>query len=176
MQENQKNIEEILREQRDYLEARHLQHTAVILEEIKNRFGLTVYKIIEEVQGRHLQKKWAAIAKKEGKNQIDDLIRLLWEPLRADGLEYEVRETAQGIQIRCTKCPAYNIARECGTTIWGYHLICSNDYYIVEGFNPRIGFRRTKTLMEGFDCCDHFYYLKSDVEMKKAEKKSESVY
>jgi hypothetical protein len=26
-----------------------------------------------------------------------------------------------------------------------------------EGYNPRIAFKRTKTLMEGDDYCDHFY-------------------
>lgn len=176
MPETQKAIEEILREQREYLEGRHLQHTAVLLEEIKNRFGLSVYKVIEEVQGKYLQKKWAGIAKKEGRNQIEDLIRLLWEPLRAEGLVYEVEEREKGIQMRCIKCPACNTARELGTTTWAYHLICANDAYIVEGFNPRIGFRRTKTLMEGFDCCDHFYYLKSATEMRGDERKYEPAY
>ncbi|HYH02282.1 MAG TPA: L-2-amino-thiazoline-4-carboxylic acid hydrolase, partial [Bacillota bacterium] len=133
-------------------------------------YGLEVYKIVEEVQGRHLQKKWANIAKREGSNRIEDLIRLLWEPLRAEGLEYEVIEMPDGIKMRCTKCPACNIARELGTTTWAYHLICSNDPYIVEGFNPRIGFRRTKTLMEGFDCCDHFYYIKPAAEDSSGEK------
>ena len=175
MPDTQKNIEEILREQREYLEGRHLQHTAVLLEEIKNRFGLSVYKLVEEVQGKYLQKKWAAIARKEGHNQIEDLIRLLWEPLRSQGLEYEVVARPDGIMMRCTKCPACNLARELGTTTWAYHLICMNDAYIVEGFNPRIGFRRTKTLMEGFECCDHFYYLKSEAQMRTEEKKCEPV-
>jgi len=39
-------------------------------------------------------------------------------------------------------------------------MFCQNDFYIAEGFNSKIGLKRTKTLMEGHDCCDHFYYMK----------------
>ncbi|MFW9789019.1 MAG: L-2-amino-thiazoline-4-carboxylic acid hydrolase, partial [Candidatus Thorarchaeota archaeon] len=37
---------------------------------------------------------------------------------------------------------------------------CNEDEHIVAGFNPSIKFSRTKTLMEGHDCCDHCYVMK----------------
>lgn len=40
------------------------------------------------------------------------------------------------------------------------YIFCAGDPYIVEGFNPKMGFKRTKTLTLGDDCCDHFYYYK----------------
>ena len=46
-------------------------------------------------------------------------------------------------------------------TDWLYHHTCSADEAMVSGFNPKIGFRRTKTLMQGDDYCDHYYYMKS---------------
>jgi len=40
--------------------------------------------------------------------------------------------------------------------------ICEADGPIAAAFNPRIRFQRTKTLMEGNDCCDHVYYIDRD--------------
>jgi hypothetical protein len=62
--------------------------------------------------------------------------------------------------MRCTKCPAYEMAKDMNATEWLYHHICSIDEYVVSGFNPKIGFTRTKTLMQGDDYCDHYYYMK----------------
>ena len=41
-----------------------------------------------------------------------------------------------------------------------YQHTCSVDECIATTFNPQIGFRRTKTLMQGDEYCDHFYYMK----------------
>ena len=40
--------------------------------------------------------------------------------------------------------------------------ICEGDGPAAAAFNPRIRFQRTKTLMEGDDCCDHVYYVEED--------------
>ena len=37
--------------------------------------------------------------------------------------------------------------------------ICEGDGPAAAAFNPAIRFSRTKTLMEGDDCCDHVYYV-----------------
>jgi hypothetical protein len=42
----------------------------------------------------------------------------------------------------------------------GVQFFCNEDAFIVEGYNPAIKFHRTKTLMEGDDCCDHRYTMK----------------
>ncbi len=51
------------------------------------------------------------------------------------------------------------VARACGSGEIFYHLVCINDPVSIRGFNPRIGFRRTSTLAEGMDRCDHTYIL-----------------
>lgn len=38
--------------------------------------------------------------------------------------------------------------------------ICEGDGPSVEAFNPSIGFKRTRTLMQGDGCCDHIYFYK----------------
>jgi hypothetical protein len=41
----------------------------------------------------------------------------------------------------------------------GCVLSCIRDFYFLEGFNPEIKLKRTKTIMEGADYCD-FRYVK----------------
>jgi hypothetical protein len=38
-------------------------------------------------------------------------------------------------------------------------VICSRDGPWVKSYNPGLGFRRTKTLMQGQDCCDHVFLV-----------------
>jgi hypothetical protein len=41
----------------------------------------------------------------------------------------------------------------------GYILSCYGDYASAEGFNPKMRMIRTKTLMQGSDCCNHRYVI-----------------
>ncbi len=77
---------------------------------------------------------------------------LLLKPLK-DSQE----RTSEGIQLHCTRCPIHELARELDALEWGYALHCAQDPHIIAGFNPAIGFRQTRWLMRGDDCCDHFY-------------------
>lgn len=62
---------------------------------------------------------------------------------------------------RFTRCLWAEVFRELGAEDIGY-WICEGDGPAVTAFNPKIKFKRTKTLMEGNDCCDHIYYLKNE--------------
>ena len=62
--------------------------------------------------------------------------------------------------MNITKCPLADLAKEVNAEDWGYILYCCDDPNIVEGFNPEMDLKRTKTLMQGDDCCDHFYCMK----------------
>jgi len=91
---------------------------------------------------------------------IMDLIQLLWEPLKNFGFNFTIEEHEDGTQVTCTRCPWAIMFKTLGAEKWGYVLQCAADRTLVERFNPEIGFKRSKTLMEGDDCCDHFYYKK----------------
>jgi predicted ArsR family transcriptional regulator len=127
---------------------------------LQERFGTKVIEVIEMVVAENIRREWAEIARKKNSHTIDDLIRLLWEPLREQGFEFSMEKQDNGVQMRCTRCPHVDLGKELDETKWLYHLVCQGDPYIVEGFNPNMGFRRTKTLMEGHECCDHFYFMK----------------
>ena len=160
MTKSKQTVEERLREQIELSERRNLEEKAALLNVLKERFGSDVINVVARMVAERAQKEWAEISLKSQNNTIDDLIQLLWEPLRASGYEFTIDHRHDGVQVRCSVCPIYNMARELGIVEWGYHFHCAKDPQVVEGFNPKIGFRRTKTLMEGYDCCDHFYYMK----------------
>ena len=134
---------------------------AKFIRTLQKRFGDEVYQIIAKQNGENAFAEWKSISEKSGNNSIDDLIKYLWEPLKKDGFEYEVEKTELGIQMKCTHCSFYDMAKHFGVTDEAFYMICEADPYITEGFNSEIGLKRTKTLMQGHDCCDHFYYLKN---------------
>ena len=136
----------------------HTQDKVQLLNAIRDEFGDKVFQIIEEVEGEKAFKEWQQIAIKGENREIKDLIELLWEPLRSKGFEftYEVKEN--GIQMHCTKCPIYELAKALHAEEWLYYHTCQTDPYIAEGFNSNIKLERKKTLMQGDSYCDHFYY------------------
>jgi predicted ArsR family transcriptional regulator len=139
----------------------HYTGMAELIRGLHEKFGDEVYKTVAKLNGDKAFNEWKGIAEKNGNNSIDELIKLLWEPLKNEGFQYEVVEKNEaGVQLKCTYCPIVDLAKHFGITKEGLHMFCQNDFYIAEGFNPKIGLKRTKTLMEGHDCCDHFYYVK----------------
>ena len=130
-----------------------------LLNEWEEKFGPEATDIAQEVIAEQTHNAWALIAEREHHNTIEDLIRILWEPFRKQGAEFTVEEIDNGIQVYCTHCPIAAMYRKIKKEEYGFLFYCSEDPYIVEGFNPRITFRRTKTLMEGDDCCDHRYTM-----------------
>jgi hypothetical protein len=66
-----------------------------------------------------------------------------------------VEDTPQAFEVRVTECLYARTFRELGAAEIGYALICHRDYADCQGFNPRITMIRSKTLMQGDDCCNH---------------------
>lgn len=157
MSPEEKSPEEMLAEMGQHMYKDFMIQRIDLLNRMKARFGEDVYAVVEEMVATRTTGVWSAIAEREEGKSAADLVRLLWEPLRVKGFEFTVDEREEGIQIQCTKCALYDLAQEIDGTEWMFHLNCGTDPYIVEGFNPEIKFKRTKTLMEGHDCCDHFY-------------------
>jgi hypothetical protein len=66
-----------------------------------------------------------------------------------------VEDTPRAVEVKVTECLWAKTFRELGAAEIGYRLICHRDYADCQGFNPRITLTRTKTLMQGDDCCNH---------------------
>ena len=138
----------------------HTREKIILLEALQDRFGSEVITVVDEVVAKRAQRFGSLMAQREGVDTLPDLIRLLWESEQGGGLTFSIEKHPDGIQIYCTACPMYDLACEMNSRDWMYHLICAADPYIANGFNPKIGFRRSKTLMQGDECCNHFYFMK----------------
>jgi hypothetical protein len=57
-----------------------------------------------------------------------------------------------------TRCMWAEVFCELGEPELGY-VICAGDEPMLKSYNPRLGFRRTKVLMEGDAVCDHLFYV-----------------
>lgn len=134
------------------------QHLRELLHEWEEHYGPEVNTIVEDIVAERTRAQWASYAEGRKSTTIDDLVQLLWEPF-TEG-EFTMEKTEDGIQIYCTYCPIAEVFKEIGKEEYGFILFCATDPYIVEGFNPDIEFRRTKTLMNGDSCCDHYYCVK----------------
>jgi predicted ArsR family transcriptional regulator len=142
---------------KDFINIRNL---IMYFKAIKDYFGDDVAKIVEDVSCKNVFDYYKNLDIKKEDRTIEKLISILWEPGRIPGMsEFTYKKVDNGIQMNCTKCPYADVFKMLGATEWGYRLYCATDLSLVKGFNENIGFRRSKTLMEGHDCCDHFYYL-----------------
>ncbi len=140
------------------------QGIATVLASCERRFGRArVLEVIDLVVAANCRREWAEVARKEGRNGVDDLARLLLLPLReGQGFEFTLEPRDGGLQMHCTRCPHAELGAALGISEWVAHLVCGGDPHIVAGFNPRMGFRRTRMLTTGHDHCDHFYFMPPD--------------
>jgi len=95
-----------------------------------------------------------------GSNTMADLAREIasWGEggvLEEAVLEHDERTYAFNV----TGCLYVERYEALGVRKFGYCLSCCRDKPFVEGFNPKIKFKRTQTIMEGAPYCDFRYML-----------------
>jgi len=77
-----------------------------------------------------------------------------------------IAEAPDRIEYNYTRCLWAEVFRELGEPDLGF-LLCAGDEPAVKAFNPALGFKRTKVLMQGDEVCDHLFYIEG------GEKKTE---
>ena len=68
-----------------------------------------------------------------------------------------VEDSDQAFEMRITSCLAEIVFREADAQDLGYACVCHADFGLPVGLNPKLKLIRTKTLMQGHDCCNHRY-------------------
>ncbi len=133
--------------------------TAGLLTALTAEHGDAAGKAVERFLELNIRRDWAEIGKTEAHEgrEIEDFIRVLWDPLKAQGFEYTVQREGGSAEFRVTRCPVHALAEKTGMHDWLYHLACATDFYSTPAFSSKIHFTRTKTLMQGHDCCNHRY-------------------
>lgn len=130
-----------------------------VLESTSEGFGRErVFALIEKLCANETRGHWTELARREG-NSLDDLVRLLWQPLPELGFEFSYESRPDGLQFCVKRCPHAELGARLNAADWLYALVCAGDPHVAASFVPPIRFERTKTLMQGGDCCDHAYFL-----------------
>jgi hypothetical protein len=75
-------------------------------------------------------------------------------------LVYDIVERTDRVcEIRITECLWAKTFREAGAADIGHPVCCAGDSANCQAFNPKMRLERTKTLMQGDDCCDYRWVL-----------------
>ncbi|QTA78398.1 L-2-amino-thiazoline-4-carboxylic acid hydrolase domain-containing protein [Desulfonema limicola] len=101
------------------------------------------------------------IAETNGSNDMKALAKVVKEMWSKDNaLEIELlEETSDKLFFNVKQCCYAEMYINSGLSDFGYCLSCNRDAAFVNGFNPDIIMKRTKTIMEGAICCDFRFYI-----------------
>lgn len=141
---------------------KNMQFLVVFLEKLRSEYGDQISQITSDLVAKEEHLRWCSARQEIEDHSIDGFIHAAWEPLRSLGFVFEVNKKEDGAQIHCTSCPIHQLSKMIGGAKWLAILECNKDLHNVEAFNPKIGMRRTKTLMKGDSHCDHYYYNKGE--------------
>jgi len=93
-----------------------------------------------------------------------ETIDTLFEDVQTWGDEVDmqisfIEKTKTSLFFDVKKCPYHELYIELGIERYGNALSCCRDEPFAGGLNEELTLRRSKTLMEGDDCCDFRYTL-----------------
>jgi hypothetical protein len=90
---------------------------------------------------------------------FESFVSAFREMASGNSLTAEVVEDKEKVfELRVTECIWATVLREAGLDgDIGHAAVCNMDYSWPPAFNPAFKMERTKTLMQGHDCCNHRY-------------------
>lgn len=71
-----------------------------------------------------------------------------------------VEDSEQAFEMRITECLVAKVFAKADARDLGYACVCHADFGLPVGINPQLELIRSKTLMQGHDCCNHRYIWK----------------
>jgi hypothetical protein len=140
--------------------SRETRHWAQYGRALVDAFGSEVLAVLEATTNKRVA-DWLR-NRDLAKRNLDTLESLLWDQLGEEFEYTQIERTPETMKYSVTRCPYAIDMRKRDAGDIGYALYCAGDYGYCEGLNPKIRFTRSKTLMQGDDCCDHAYELKAD--------------
>ena len=117
--------------------------------------------ILQEIIKNDAEKSAQELAKKYG-NSMKSLARVVHEVWAVDdAMEMEfIEESDQKLKFNVTRCRYIDAYHKNDMQDLGVYLSCNRDIAFAPAFNPDFQLIRSKTLMEGDDCCD-FCFIKN---------------
>jgi predicted ArsR family transcriptional regulator len=124
----------------------------------KDRFDALLKKVASRTTAQQAKQQ----AAKQGRNDLAAFIAPLKskDSLFAHALTFAfVEDTEKAVEIKVTECLWAKTFRDAGAADIGYAAMCHTDFALAPAFNPKMKMIRTKTLMQGHDCCNHRYVI-----------------
>ena len=135
-----------------------------ILKRLRERFGEEVIEIASSAR-LAVHKKWMEKLSKSKSGRPSEIFKhsaFSVTSAEENVLEYEVLEDSdEKFAVKITKCKYADFYIEKGEPEIGYLMHCALDFGETEAFSSDIIVKRTKTLMQRDNYCDHCYELKS---------------
>nr|MDO8098991.1 L-2-amino-thiazoline-4-carboxylic acid hydrolase [Candidatus Njordarchaeota archaeon] len=145
-------VEEYKKWQRDNIEV-----IVAMLRSLRNLYGEKVINVASAAYLSTMRQRWRRIGEESEERDIGGLFKRLWENSKSL-FSYEViRKDENSLELKVNSCFWADEFRRLNAADIGFELCCMADFYIVEGFNPAIKYKRNKTLMKGDNYCDHHY-------------------
>ena len=91
--------------------------------------------------------------------ELSKIVKEVWAKDNALTLEM-LKENDTALFFDVTRCEYAQMYARMGIEDIGFILSCNRDFSFMEGFNPQIELKRTKTIMEGAECCDFRFSLR----------------
>jgi hypothetical protein len=145
-----------------HLERREIQAPMVssLISAFANEIGYDkAVEIAREVIREDAILSGKTLAEEYSGNSMAELSKIAKEVwAKDDALKIKmVRETEKELFFDVSYCGYAETYDKLGVKKLGCILSCIRDFYFLEGFNPRITLKRTKTIMEGSDYCNFRY-------------------
>ena len=89
-------------------------------------------------------------------SELTTIVKEVWA--KDDAMKIQIiRENDNELFFDVTYCGYAQMYEKMGIKELGFIFSCSRDFPFMEGFNSEIELTRTKTIMEGAECCDFRY-------------------
>ena len=148
------------------IEKRAIEALAIapVVKAVAQRIGRNeALAILQEVNQQEAFQRGRAMAEEMERNGIEELVDEVAGWGRGGVWEMEVFEqTPTTYFFNVTRCPYYEKYKELGLEEFGVGFSCCRDEPFARGFNPKLRFEWTKTIMEGSEYCDFRYYLNDE--------------
>ena len=132
-----------------------------LIEAFSEEFGKEASEVVtKKVIGKLALEAGKMLKMFAGGDTMEHLQRAL--PLFSQGgaLEFDIVEATESkAAVNVTRCKYAEMYKEHGLEKFGYLLGCGRDFALMEGFNSKIKFTRTQTIMEGARFCDFRFEL-----------------
>ena len=143
----------------------NIPHTGVVAlaRRLMDEFGKEkAYKILDEVAS-NLSKEYFSLFGKTNVESFQDALevfgRMLELPEFKIAHETEVVELTDSKRVvNVKKCIWADAFQNMGAGDIGYIWTCKPDYLLASHIHPNFRLLRTKTLMQGYDCCNFTWY------------------